>query len=217
MVLKGSCREHHNLGATDFRYNPAALPPISRDHLLVLWQNGLHRPQVDDHAEDEVVIPLTQPAIHTGRAFAQPPGPAPLDVEEQAPEQTQLFTTSEAFKDQAVASATPLFNTQDTTMFSFSLLGTNRRDSSDSNQIGKGHITSVELLPPRSPPAPRVWDYFPPLRIFKRVSDWWKPTTPGTRSKTDERVNGGKRRRSGPIRSEIPQEILYVSRHRCFY
>ena len=157
------------------------------------------------------MIPLTQPAIHAGPAFTQPREPALPDVEEQAPEQTQLFTTSKAFKEQAITSAASLLHTQDSTMFSFSPLGTNRRDSSTSKKVGKGHITSVELLPPRHPPAARVWDYFPPLRIFKRVHDWWALEFPGTRLNTEERAKGGKRRRASPVRAEIPQEILYVS------
>jgi hypothetical protein len=31
----------------------------------------------------------------------------------------------------------------------------------------KPALTTVELMTPRYPPHPGVWDFFPPLRIFK--------------------------------------------------
>jgi hypothetical protein len=76
---------------------------------------------------------------------------------------------------------------------------------SEDVKSGKAHITSVELMPPRHPPMAQYWDFFPPLRLAKIVVDWIRK-----REKVlqQERVRGGRRKRGGGMRSEIPQEVL---------
>jgi putative membrane protein len=198
------------------RYNPSAYPPITRDHLLVLWQNGLPR-QKAYKADDVIAIPLTQPASFNGYAFdlfpdtaAPSPAPksnkAPIDQENHP---SGLTTNSSAFKIQAVEAAAEYTKTDDPAIIGFSRLDEKHRLNKNDHK-GKENgreevtITTVELMPPRHPPAPRI--FIPPLRVLKVIWDWIR------RKKRDEeeeeRSKGGKRRRGGAVRSEIPQEIL---------
>lgn len=68
-------------------------------------------------------------------------------------------------------------------------------------------MSTVELMPPRHPPPTRIYDFFPPLRIIKRIKDWWLSVFRDVVHQ-DDRVKGGKRKRKGAFKSEIPQEIL---------
>ena len=208
--------------AEDGRYNPAACPPVTRDHLLVLWQNGIPR-QKWHKADDVMAVPLTQPAVFDGYAFemlngAGTPTPGPIDKESNP---SGLTTTSSKFKDQAVNSAAQYFETNDPTVLGSSRLDHRDhrlcRDSSPPNPSDRNRsnapekptekvtITTVELLPARHPPSAQIWDFFPPLRIFKVIWDWFKTQK---RLEEQERARGGKRRRAGAVKSEIPQEIV---------
>ncbi|ORY20578.1 Bestrophin, RFP-TM, chloride channel-domain-containing protein [Naematelia encephala] len=193
------------------KYNPAALPPIQRQHVMTLWQNGLPR-QKAHKCDDVVAIPLTQPASWTGYAFGIPNDHRPDDVEVQRNHKGELTTASERFKTQAITSATSFTRTNDPTVYAFSTLAKNRlvRSEGKTEEGGeKVHITTVELMPPRHPPPATWWDFCPPLRVIKRMADWFKTKQ---RLERMERTKGGKRRRSGGVKSEIPQEILmYLS------
>jgi len=52
------------------RYNPAAFPPVTRDQLLVLWQDGMPAQQAKG-AEGIAAIPLNPPIQNTGEASKQ--------------------------------------------------------------------------------------------------------------------------------------------------
>jgi putative membrane protein len=166
------------------RYNPSSYPPITRDNLLVLWQNGLPRQQAYK-AEDIVAVPLTQPATFDGYAFDLLPGTAkPSAVAVEAPSSAthpeahaSAFTTnSEAFKRQAVESAVEYTKSDDPAIIGSSRLDEKHRLGHINNSDGREQvtITTVELMPPRHPPTPRVWDFIPPLRVFKVIWDWFR-------------------------------------------
>ncbi|WVQ78804.1 hypothetical protein IAT38_000895 [Cryptococcus sp. DSM 104549] len=213
------------------KYNPSAYPPITRDHLLALWHNGLPR-QKYWAQDDAIAVPLTVPVAFRGDALNQPNLPDPFLDAEKA-HGTQLFGPNpQEFKAQAIRSAASFVQTSDPDVF----VVTNKREGRKSVQerrsiqvgrggegaeagagagAGKGPATgeqvtleTVELMPPRHPPAPKFWDFFPPLRIFKVIYDkfnWQK------KSKDSERRKGGKRKRMGTS-MEIPQEIvMYLS------
>lgn len=195
----------------DARHNPSAYPPITRDHLLVLWTNGIPR-QKWHNADDAVAVPLTQPASFDGYAFEMldkndTPSDGPTDKESNP---SGLTTTCPAFKKQAVNAATKFVNSTDPDIVGFASLDRHdhrlNRDASPPRDNEKVTIASVELMPPRHPPAARFWDFFPPLRFIKVILDWFKTQK---RLEEQERAKGGKRRRGGAsIKSEIPQEIL---------
>jgi len=71
--------------------------------------------------------------------------------------------------------------------------------------IEKVTITTVELMPPRHPPPIKAWDLFPPLRIYKMITDWFKTQK---MKEEQERAQGGKRKRPSGVKTEIPQECL---------
>jgi hypothetical protein len=194
------------------RYNPSSLPPITREHVLVLWQNGIPR-QKSTYADDSVAVPLTQPAAFTGYAFEAAPGtetPVEADVEETP---VGLTTTAAKFSKQALDSASPFLALEEEQdggrmrRHCFTRLDEKHRviRRSEDKRAERVPITTVELMPPRHPPRARVWDVIPPLRVFKIVADWFKSQK---RKALDERAKGGKRKRAGGVRSEIPQEIL---------
>jgi len=81
---------------------PAAFPPITRDHLLVLWQEG--RPHQHSPLSGNAPVPLTQTALYTRAAFIEPTS-APDAVMMNT---TQLATSSDAFKRQALEAANRL-------------------------------------------------------------------------------------------------------------
>lgn len=117
-------------------------------------------------------------------------------------------TTSPAFPSQAITSATSYMRSgAESHHHAFARLDKHHRVLRKSKDVksGKAHITSVELMPPRHPPMAQYWDFFPPLRLVKIVVDWIRK-----REKVlqQERVRGGRRKRGGGMRSEIPQEVL---------
>lgn len=218
------------------KYNPASYPPITRDHLLTLWHNGLPR-QKANRATDDIAAPLTVPVAFTQDALSQPnlPNPFFLDEEEKAAgcgEEKLWGPSREDFREQAINSARGFVKTDDSEVF----MVTSRREGQKSSNRGVSQflkiclstslhqnqhqnkrdnfsdeqvtLKTVELMPPHHPPPPKIWDFFPSLRIFKVVYDlfrWMKKQGQGQR----ERTRGGKRRRMGTT-MEIPQEILYV-------
>lgn len=215
------------------KYNPASYPPITRDHLLALWHNGLPR-QKASRATDDIAVPLTVPVAFTQDALNQPnlPNPFFLDEEEKSGGEEKLWGPShEDFTVQAIKSASAFVKTDDPEVFvvtskregrksiqqrrsirvSRDILPTslhqgqhqNQRDNSSDEQVT---LETVELMPPRHPPPPKVWDFFPPLRIFKVVYDLFRWRKKQGQGQT-ERTRGGKRRRMGTT-MEIPQEIL---------
>jgi hypothetical protein len=74
--------------------------------------------------------------------------------------------------------------------------------------LEKVTIATVELMPPRHPPPIKIWDIFPPFRVYKMVTDYFKTQK---MKEQQERAQGGKRKRPSGVRTEIPQEILCVS------
>ncbi|WVQ78805.1 hypothetical protein IAT38_000896 [Cryptococcus sp. DSM 104549] len=215
------------------KYNPSVYPPITRDHLLALWHNGLPR-QKKWQQNDTIAVPLTVPVAFRGDALNQPNLPNPFLDEEKAAGGQVSGPSPHEFKAQAIKSAGSFVHTNDPDVFVVTSkldgAGGGRRRSSarpqqqqnrESVQIARGHhaggqpggdekvtLETVELMPPRHPPAAKFWDFFPPLRIFKVIYDMfsWKK-----KAKDSERKKGGKRRRMGTT-MEIPQEILmYIS------
>ena len=120
-------------------------------------------------------------------------------------------TTAPAFRSQAITSATSYLRSgAESRSHAFARLDKHHRVQRRSEDVrsGKAHITSVELMPPRHPPTAQWWDFFPPARLVKITVDWVRK-----REKVlqQERVRGGRRKRGGGVRSEIPQEMLYVA------
>jgi hypothetical protein len=177
---------------------------------MVLWQNGI--PRQKWHSSDDVfAVPLTQPAAFDGYSFdilegTAPPTPGPTDKESNP---SGLTTTSSRFKRQAVKTAARYVEAEDPKVVGFCQLdkGDHRmhRENSPPDEKDKVTITTVELMPPRHPPAARFWDFFPPLRIIKIAMDYFKTQQ---RLEEQERTQGGKRKRREMVKSEIPQEIL---------
>jgi len=202
------------IASPDARYNLSAFPPITRDHLLVLWQHGI--PRQKWHSYDDLhAVPLTQPAVSDGDAFESldraekhtGPSPAPRDREANP---SGLTTSSAEYKEQAVEAAARFLSSDDPDVMDFASVNSSDNrlhcDTSPAMSSEKVTIASIELMPPRHPPVARVWDFFPPLRLIKIVIDWFKTQK---RLEEQERAKGGKRRRNA-VQSEIPQEILCV-------
>ncbi|ORX35212.1 Bestrophin, RFP-TM, chloride channel-domain-containing protein [Kockovaella imperatae] len=200
----------YNLIAWLPKYNPSAYPPITRDHLLVLWQNGIPR-QKWHRADDVAAVPLSQQAAFDGYTFdimpgADMPNPGPTDHEANP---GGLTTRSEKFKSQAVNEAKKYVQDGQAKIMGFCHLDQKHRIRRGDTPVRLSQddtiiITTVELMPPRHPPPATVWDFVPPLRIFKIVFDWFKTQK---RLEQQERTRGGKRRRSA-VKSEIAQEML---------
>lgn len=117
-------------------------------------------------------------------------------------------TTSPAFRSQAITSATSYLRSgSESHRHAFARLDKHHRVLRKSEDVrnGTAHITCVELMPPRHPPMAQWWDFFPPARLVKIVVDWVRKRE---RVLQQERVRGGRRKRGGGMRSEIPQEIL---------
>ena len=115
-----------------------------------------------------------------------------------------------AFKEQALQAAAKFANSDAPHVIGFASVNSSDHrlcdDASPTTGSEKVTIASVELMPPRHPPSPRVWDFFPPLRLIKIIIDWFKTQK---RLEEQERAKGGKRRRGiNAVKSEIPQEIL---------
>ncbi|ODN76520.1 hypothetical protein L202_05187 [Cryptococcus amylolentus CBS 6039] len=201
------------------KYNPASHPPITRDHLLALWQNGIPR-QKSSRATDDIAVPLTVPIAFTPDALNQPNLPNPFDDEEKRMGEQMYGPAPDEYKEQAVRNASEYVGTDDPEVF----VVTSKRDGRKSitqrrsiqvqGRTGQGGeqvtLETIELMPPRHPPPPRIWDFLPPLRIFKSIYDMfnWKK-----KKEISERAKGGKRKRSAMgTDMEIPQEILmYLS------
>ncbi|RSH94765.1 hypothetical protein EHS25_004571 [Saitozyma podzolica] len=206
------------------KYNPSARPPITRDQLLVLWQNGIPR-QKPTSSDDSIAVPLTEPASFTGYAFASAPGtetPVAPDPDSDTEPHVGMNPTSGSFFRQAMKAVRPyLFRTEQLGNGSgceggdggvddgeggtvcvtdekgqrhcFAKLDKKHRviRQSEDTRNGRVPIVTVELMPPRHPPA-----------VMK---DWFVSQQ---RKAFDVREKGGKRKRAGGVRNEIPQEIL---------
>jgi hypothetical protein len=197
----------------------------------VLWQNGIPR-QKPTSSDDSIAVPLTQPAAFTGYAFASAPGtetPVAPDLDSDTEPHVGMNTTSGSFFRQAMKAVRPyLFRTDELGNGSgsegdegetvcvtdekgqkhcFAKLDKKHRvvRKSEDTRNGRVPIVTVELMPPRHPPAVRIWDIIPPLRVFKVMKDWFVSQQ---RKAFDVREKGGKRKRAGGVRNEIPQEIL---------
>lgn len=189
---------------------------------MALWRNGIPR-QKDYHNDDTLAVPLTNPATFTGTAFHTLPGTndssststfsAPsvnsIDAERNV---AGVTTTSADFKKQALTSAASFTRSDNPDICAFSRLDAKyrlRRQRSEKeftpDGIEKVTITTVELMPPRHPPPIKIWDIFPPFRIYKMVTDYFKTQK---MKEEQERAQGGKRKRPSGVRTEIPQEIL---------
>lgn len=183
---------------------------------MVLWQNGIPR-QIHDHDDGTFAVPLTQAATFNGRSFAsldddRSSQSSHSDEVEQTP--VGLTTKSEEFKQQAISAAARFTQSNDPTVCSWVPLDLKHRVPRQDKEkmrtpegAEKVAITTVELMPPRHPPPIKPWDLFPPLRIYKIVTDWFRTQK---MKEQMERAKGGKRKRSGGVRTEIPQEILSV-------
>ncbi|WWD16444.1 hypothetical protein CI109_100870 [Kwoniella shandongensis] len=189
------------------KYNPSAYPPVTRDHLLALWQNGLPREHASKQSNDTIAVPLTTPIAFTADALNQPDLPVDEEKDGSLPLPSGR-TTGQSFRAQAIASATSFVKTDNPKVFQLKRQKDDQVKAEPIQPNTKGKdtdekiiLTTVELLPPRHPPMPKVWDFFPLLRIGKVVYDWWKKNV------DQERQKGGKRRRNG-TGMEIPQEIL---------
>ena len=198
------------------RYNPASHPPISRDHLMTLWHNGIPR-QKFYHNDDTLAVPLTNPATFDGVAFDMPPQSTnssstsinSIDVERNV---TGITTTSTDFRKQALTSAASFTRSNHPDVLAFSRLDQKHRLNKKRSEkqftpdgIEKVTITTVELMPPRHPPPIKAWDLIPPLRIYKMITDWFKTQK---MKEEQERAQGGKRKRPSGVKTEIPQECL---------
>lgn len=189
---------------------------------MALWRNGIPR-QKDYHNDDTLAVPLTNPATFTGMAFhshahaqtetgstsSSTPSVNSIDAERNV---TGVTTTSSAFKKQALTSAGSFTRSDNPDICAFSGLDHKHRLQRQRTEkeftpdgIEKVTITTVELMPPRHPPTIKIWDIFPPFRIYKMVTDYFK--TQKMKEK-QERAQGGKRKRPSGVRTEIPQEIL---------
>ncbi|KAK4690087.1 ion channel-forming bestrophin family protein, partial [Tremellales sp. Uapishka_1] len=192
------------------KYNPSSLPPIQREHLLVLWQNGIPREEPSS-AKDVIAVPLTQPATYTGPTFL------PLEdehgtrphTEKQRPQDVEsnhdgLTTTCDTFREMALANAGEYIVDPDVWVYSkkkkdFVVLPGQKGGRGD-----KAKVAPIELLPPRHPPSAKIYDFIPPLRIFWIIRDWL-----ATRKMREgnERAKGGKRRLAGIRRSRISPHL----------
>nr|XP_018264799.1 uncharacterized protein I303_02979 [Kwoniella dejecticola CBS 10117]OBR86957.1 hypothetical protein I303_02979 [Kwoniella dejecticola CBS 10117] len=209
------------------KYNPSAYPPINRSHILALWQNGLPREKAGAFTE-KIAVPLTTSVAFRTDALNQRDLPDPfLDTEKGASPPsngsissesgsgTGLATDPKTFKKQAIQSAKSFVQVDNPDIFALnrqrSSLQTVRSGkygrSSNAANPGEEGITlaTVELMPPRHPPTPKFWDFFPPARIFKIIYDWFRWHKIG---ENNERAKGGKRKRKMGSTMEIPQEIL---------
>jgi hypothetical protein len=176
-----------------------------------MWNHGIPR-QKQYNADDAIAIPLTQAAAFDGFAFeqfdkSQMPIQGPTDKESNP---SGLSTSSPAYKEQAINAAARFADSDSSEVMGFATLDRHdhhlRRDATPPSEKEKMTIASVELMPPRHPPKARYWDFFPPLRLIKIITDWFKTRE---RLEQQERAKGGKRiRAGGPVTSEIPQEIL---------
>lgn len=162
-------------------------------------------------------MPLTQPAAFDGEAFEaldqtkseKHTGPL-VGAHDKEASPSGLTTSSVAFKEQALQAAAKFANSDAPHVIGFASVNSSDHrlcdDASPTTGSEKVTIASVELMPPRHPPSPRVWDFFPPLRLIKIIIDWFKTQK---RLEEQERAKGGKRRRGiNAVKSEIPQEIL---------
>ncbi|WWC68538.1 uncharacterized protein I206_102467 [Kwoniella pini CBS 10737] len=207
------------------KYNPSAYPPINRSHILALWQNGLPRDKAGAYT-DKIAVPLTTSVAFRTDALNQRDLPDPFVDTEKGPSPSSngsissssgigsgLNTDPKVFKKQAIQSAKSFVQVDNPDIFAL-----NRQRSSlqtvrsgkygrSNNAAGEEGITlaTVELMPPRHPPTPRFWDFFPPLRIFKIIYDWFRWHKLGD---NNERAKGGKRKRKAGNSMEIPQELL---------
>jgi putative membrane protein len=162
--------------------------------MLVLWQNGIPRQQPG--AENGTfAVPLTHPATLDGDAFNA----------DQIKNHSGLIVDSPGFMQQAIGSALNYVKTDTDPAVTLLSRKTGQYEGIKEGSGGEVKIATVELMPPRHPPPAKIWDFFPPLRIFKRAFDYFKSRQ---KEGEDERARGGKRRRAGGIKSEIPQEIL---------
>ncbi|WWC88091.1 uncharacterized protein L201_002995 [Kwoniella dendrophila CBS 6074] len=131
---------------------------------------------------------------------------------------TPSFIDHKVFKKQAIQSAKSFVQVDNPNIFALnrqrSSLQTvrsgkpgfsNGKISNTMNNKENITLTTVELMPPRHPPTPKIWDFIPPLRIFKIIYDWFKWHKIGQDS---EREKGGKKKRKMGTSMEIPQEIL---------
>nr|ODN89268.1 hypothetical protein L204_06205 [Cryptococcus depauperatus CBS 7855] len=213
------------------KYNPSCYPPITRDKLFALWNNGIPR-QKSSKATDDIAVPLTVPVAFRQDALNQPNLPNPFFEEEMTDIEKGEFTGNvglSEFKDQAIKSASAYVATDDPEVF----VVTSKRDGRHSIQqrrsISATHdsrgphssrryhqcaeqeqvtLETVELMPPRHPPPPKLRDFLPPLRLIKSI--WDKLNWKKKQQQTDSRRRR-KRRRMGTD-MEIPQEILmYIS------
>ncbi|OCF38368.1 hypothetical protein I317_07864 [Kwoniella heveanensis CBS 569] len=157
------------------KYNPSAFPPITRNHILALWQNGLPREKAGQFT-DVIAIPLSTAAAFRTDALNQRNLPDPFLDKEKA--FSMDGRDGDQFKEQAIQSAKSFVVADDPNVFAL-----NRQRSSVQNVRpglqGAGSdegvtLATVELMPPRHPPAPKFWDFFPMLRIFKIIYDWFK-------------------------------------------
>ncbi|WVF65852.1 hypothetical protein IAT40_000589 [Kwoniella sp. CBS 6097] len=187
------------------KYNPSAFPPITRGHILALWQNGLPREKAGQFT-DVNAVPLSTAAAFRTDALNQRNLPDPFLDRERA--FSMDGRDGDQFREQAIQSAKSFVMAEDPNVFAL-----NRQRSSVQNVRpglqGAGSdegvtLATVELMPPRHPPAPKFWDFFPLLRIFKIIYDWFKYAQ---KIDQNERLKGGKRKRKGAT-MEIPQEIL---------
>lgn len=202
------------------RYNPSSHPPINRDHLMTLWRNGIPR-QKDYHNDDTLAVPLTNPATFTGMAFHGHPETATSSSSSSAPSVSEsdiernvtgVTTTSVDFRKQALTSATQFARSDNPDILAFSHLDAKHRLNRKRSEkeftpdgLEKVTITTVELMPPRHPPPIKIWDIFPPFRLYKMVTDYFKTQK---MKEEQERAQGGKRKRPSGVRTEIPQEVL---------
>jgi len=183
---------------------------------MALWHNGIPR-QKYYHNDDTLAVPLTNPATFDGVAFNTLSQTAnssstsinSIDVERNV---TGITTTSTDFRKQALTSAASFTVSNHPDVMAFSRLDQKYRLNKKRSEkqftpdgIEKVTITTVELMPPRHPPPIKAWDLFPPLRIYKMLTDWFK--TQKTKEE-QERAQGGKRKRPSGVKTEIPQECL---------
>jgi len=183
---------------------------------MTLWHNGIPRQKVY-HNDDTLAVPLTNPATFNGVAFHTTPETATssstsinsIDVERNV---TGITTTSADFRKQALTSAASFTRCDNPDVCAFSRLDQKHRLNKKRSEkeftpdgMEKVTITTVELMPPRHPPPIKAWDLFPPLRIYKMITDWFKTQK---MKENQERAQGGKRKRPSGVRTEIPQECL---------
>lgn len=185
---------------------------------MTMWRNGIPR-QKAVYNDDTLAVPLTNPATFTGMAFhshpdidtttSSSPSVDSIDAERNV---TGVTTTSVDFRKQALTSAASFTRSDNPDVLAFSRLDNKHRLNRKRSEkeltpdgLEKVTITTVELMPPRHPPPIKIWDIFPPLRIYKMVTDYFKTQK---MKESQERAQGGKRKRPNGVRTEIPQEVL---------